>query len=556
MNATTDSGMSKEVKVMFRRTRGVGLTLLALCLLIGAAAPSAVVAQDSQNNHNAAFLRSGVDARYFGMGGTGVAIADDAAAAYWNPAGLVNFTGLFATGMYTGGMNFDRRNNYVSVAYGFENWAIAGSWINAGTDDLIASGTPNGTGTFNFNENALALSAALKAGPLNLGASGKMVTQDLGITPTGSGEDNVTGFGLDLGAQIAVTHMVSLGMSIQDLFTRVGDQDAGEVDEVPLNLRFGAVVVPIEGLTVAADMEKATDDAKWRLHFGAEYWRHINETFAAGVRLGNDNGDFAAGVGVGVGPVVFNYAYVNEPEQFLGENHRFSVNLEFGEKRGMYRMSGTSDADRDGIPDSDDQCPNEAEDFDGYEDTDGCPDYDNDGDGIADASDQCPNQAEDFDGYMDDDGCPDMDNDGDGIMDAQDNCPTEAETFNGFEDTDGCPDDAPIYFPIAHINFKFGTAEISGADPIPVLDEVKRIMNENPDIRVEIQGHTDNIGSDEANMQLSTRRAEAVKKYLVDNGIAADRIETRGFGEARPIDSNDTDLGRARNRRIEFVVIQ
>jgi len=113
-----------------------------------------------------------------------------------------------------------------------------------------------------------------------------------------------------------------------------------------------------------------------------------------------------------------------------------------------------------------------------------------------------------------------------------------------------------VYFPLAYINFKFGTAEISGADPIPVLEEVVRIMNERPSIRVEIRGHTDNIGADDANMQLSIRRSEAVKSYLVSRGIAGDRLETKGFGEARPIDTNDTDIGRARNRRIEFVVIE
>ena len=87
-----------------------------------------------------------------------------------------------------------------------------------------------------------------------------------------------------------------------------------------------------------------------------------------------------------------------------------------------------------------DKCPNEAEDKDGFQDDDGCPDPDNDGDGIADAADKCPNEPEDKDGFQDDDGCPEPDNDSDGIPDAADKCPNEAEDKDGFQDDDGCPD--------------------------------------------------------------------------------------------------------------------
>jgi outer membrane protein OmpA-like peptidoglycan-associated protein len=98
------------------------------------------------------------------------------------------------------------------------------------------------------------------------------------------------------------------------------------------------------------------------------------------------------------------------------------------------------DRDHDGIPDGRDKCPDQAEDFDGFQDDDGCPDLDNDGDGIPDKLDRCPDLAEDLDGFQDDDGCPDNDNDGDGIPDVRDKCPNEPEDFNGFQDTDGCPD--------------------------------------------------------------------------------------------------------------------
>jgi nitrous oxidase accessory protein NosD len=101
------------------------------------------------------------------------------------------------------------------------------------------------------------------------------------------------------------------------------------------------------------------------------------------------------------------------------------------------------DSDGDGVEDRNDMCPDKAEDRDGYEDRDGCPDFDNDFDGIYDRLDKCPNEAEDFDGYADSDGCPETDNDGDGVEDEEDSCPNTAETVNGYKDEDGCPDEAP-----------------------------------------------------------------------------------------------------------------
>ena len=103
-------------------------------------------------------------------------------------------------------------------------------------------------------------------------------------------------------------------------------------------------------------------------------------------------------------------------------------------------VTSVTDRDGDGIPDKLDKCPDDPEDFDGFEDADGCPDLDNDKDGILDVDDLCPNEPEDFDGFEDSDGCPDPDNDRDGILDKDDKCPNEPETKNGYQDEDGCPD--------------------------------------------------------------------------------------------------------------------
>ena len=102
------------------------------------------------------------------------------------------------------------------------------------------------------------------------------------------------------------------------------------------------------------------------------------------------------------------------------------------------------DADKDGVLGEDDQCPSIEEDRDGFQDDDGCPDFDNDRDGIYDSQDKCPDQAEDFDNFEDKDGCPDLDNDKDGFPDSSDVCPNNPETKNGYKDDDGCPDEIPI----------------------------------------------------------------------------------------------------------------
>ena len=108
---------------------------------------------------------------------------------------------------------------------------------------------------------------------------------------------------------------------------------------------------------------------------------------------------------------------------------------------GVMYIGESQDDDRDGIENHVDQCPTEAEDLDGYEDKDGCPDRDNDLDSILDSADKCPSQAEDMDGFEDTDGCPDLDNDKDGLPDTADQCPNDPETKNGYKDEDGCPDE-------------------------------------------------------------------------------------------------------------------
>jgi outer membrane protein OmpA-like peptidoglycan-associated protein/outer membrane protein W len=223
-----------------------------------------------------------------------------------------------------------------------------------------------------------------------------------------------------------------------------------------------------------------------------------------------------------------------------------------------------TDNDKDGVLDVNDKCPMEAEDLDGFQDDDGCPETDNDSDGLLDAADKCPNEAEDMDGFNDEDGCPDPDNDNDGVLDVNDKCPAEPETVNGFQDSDGCPDEIPAAVKkftgvIKGINFKTGSAEILKTSN-KTLNATIKILNDFPDIKLEIQGHTDDLklkkGSTFAdNTELSQARAESVKAYFVAQGIADDRVVAKGFGSTAPIDPRKTKAARAKNRRVEFRLI-
>ncbi|MCA9557276.1 MAG: OmpA family protein, partial [Myxococcales bacterium] len=214
------------------------------------------------------------------------------------------------------------------------------------------------------------------------------------------------------------------------------------------------------------------------------------------------------------------------------------------------------DNDGDGIADAQDKCPNEAESQNGVEDEDGCPEADSDNDGLVDPRDQCPQQAEDKDGFEDEDGCPDEDNDKDGVADAADKCPMQPETANGYLDEDGCPDEIPIKLKqftgtIEGIQFETGSDRIK-KQSLGKLRKAVGVLQEFGDLKVIIEGHTDNVGKDDFNQELSQKRAESVRTYLIDQGIDAGRLTAQGFGPSRPVADNDTKEGRAKNRRVEF----
>lgn len=218
------------------------------------------------------------------------------------------------------------------------------------------------------------------------------------------------------------------------------------------------------------------------------------------------------------------------------------------------------DTDGDGYPDSVDSCPTEKEDGKPPQPTDGCPaSSDRDGDGIPDVDDQCPDKAEDKDNIQDEDGCPEDDADGDGIPDVQDKCPTEAGKRSPIAEKFGCPSliemdsDGSVRL-LKPIEFETGRATIKEVS-FPILDDVLDLMKSRASIRIGVYGHTDSTGSPPNNLRLSKERAAAVRRYLEGKGIAASRLQSEGFGQTKPVAPNDSDDGRAKNRRVEFKIL-
>lgn len=250
------------------------------------------------------------------------------------------------------------------------------------------------------------------------------------------------------------------------------------------------------------------------------------------------------------------------------------ANDECPEIAGIEEFKGCPDTDKDGIKDSEDECPEVA----GIEVFNGCPDTD--GDGVKDSEDNCPTVA----GTIENKGCPFKDTDGDGIKDVEDKCPEvkgPAEN-NGcpYTDTDkdgvidkedecintpgpvenkGCPiikEEVKKALQVAFDNLEFisGKSIIKSSSYVS-LKTLAKIMNENKEYKLRIAGHTDSDGSESANLVLSRKRANAVKTYLTQYGIADNRFIIEAYGETQPVASNNTSEGKQKNRRVEMEII-
>lgn len=266
----------------------------------------------------------------------------------------------------------------------------------------------------------------------------------------------------------------------------------------------------------------------------------------------------------------FAYAY-DLPTGALGEFHSGSHEIVLG-----YCIKGKNDlkdTDEDGVPDKKDECPQikgafenkgcpwPDSDNDGMHDEEdecplimgtienrGCPWPDTDGDGITDNIDKCPEKK----GLISNLGCPSLDSDGDGINDEFDDCPLT----KGEESNDGCPivsevEQKAIERAIASLEFETGRAVILKTS-YAALDILVMMLQEKQDWTILLEGHTDDVGDDLANMRLSKERAESVADYMIKKGVQSKQIQVQFYGETKPIAENNSEQGRRMNRRVEM----
>lgn len=218
---------------------------------------------------------------------------------------------------------------------------------------------------------------------------------------------------------------------------------------------------------------------------------------------------------------------------------------------GTLALKGCPDRDKDGIKDSEDECPDEF----GLKINNGCPDKDSDG--VADKDDECPEVP----GLARFKGCPDRD--GDGLQDVFDDCPDEF----GLPINRGCPkgpklqdtifvirtiDDLDSVF--NNIEFEFNKAILTFKSQ-NLLDKAGKYLDIRNKLRIHLIGHTDDVGTDRFNMKLSKKRVKAVQKYLIDRGIPKSRIKISWRGESEPVSTEDTEEARAKNRRVELIIL-
>jgi hypothetical protein len=273
----------------------------------------------ADDNHMLPMLRMGVGARALSMGSAYVAEASDASAGYWNPAGLVDIEKASLTAMYSADMSFDRSYNYFAFGYTFDFGTLGISWLNSGITDISKYNSSDVyEGTFKDMNNVFLISYAYKYPnkSLSVGGSFKVVNQKID-------DYSKTGVGGDIGFKFHPTDNSAAGIIVRDIGTQVDGWT------VPTSIQVGVVLYPLEGFTFPVDVTKTTHRSDLSYHMGGEYSYEFCDSYWAKIRAGVNDGNFAIGTGFQFSKVMIDYGYVVEKEQFMNENHKISLSVQF-----------------------------------------------------------------------------------------------------------------------------------------------------------------------------------------------------------------------------------
>ncbi|MDO9514231.1 MAG: PorV/PorQ family protein [Elusimicrobiota bacterium] len=270
------------------------------------------------------FLRMGVSARAMGMGSAFAGVSDDLAAAYYNPAGLVSLEGSKVS-LMTAMMSNSRSMNWFSYGKPMNGSAIAFSVLMAGVSDIpgatLSAGIPSLTGSsFDSSDMSIAASYAKKYGNASAGVNLKYLSASLDA-------NSASGFGVDFGFKFQPLKKLSAGLVLQDVASsRKWDTVNNTSEKVPTVVKLGTAYAMFDGnMTLAADISKISDEDANQINVGAEY--KLSENLAA--RLGSDDGNFAAGFGIGIGALALNYALRFEDIQSNSNRQYISLDYAF-----------------------------------------------------------------------------------------------------------------------------------------------------------------------------------------------------------------------------------
>ncbi len=279
-----------------------------------------------------------------------------------------------------------------------------------------------------------------------------------------------------------------------------------------------------------------------------------NPTWGGGIGAFTDLGDFLGGSSLRT-EVRFQQQIDSSNREYDDVIYRVGLNIPLGTKAVAVAAAPVvvamtpKDSDNDGVNDDDDKCPSTPAGT--VVNSFGCKvDGDSDNDGVKDSMDQCPNTTAGT--VVDSRGCPvDPDSDNDGVPNSKDQCPNTAQGVR--VDFKGCEIRDVITLP--GINFELNSAQLTSSSAA-TLDGAAETLNKYTDISAEVAGHTDSTGAASYNLSLSDRRAQSVKDYLINRGVAASRLSSKGYGETQPIADNSSKDGRAMNRRVELNVVK
>ncbi len=369
-----------------------------------------------------------------------------------------------------------------------------------------------------------------------------------------TGENGVTATTTLIADYLHKGWLVALNAGYRARKEPVGMGTAAVTNEMLIGLGVNAPLIceKLEAIVTAEMRTSATDPFEDKYHNSVDLMGGVRGHLGpvsllvaggAGVLPGYGSPDYRATVGVSYGPYVDQGCY----QVKVDDDGDLTMDSEdrCPDRAGPPELGGCPDTDMDGVPDIDDLCPTVK----GPAEFRGCPDTDQDG--IPDGKDLCPDAA----GPAETEGCPDRDKDG--VIDLEDRCPDQA----GEKENYGCPKarvtvgkDRLIL--TEKIFFRLGKAVIERSS-FALLDDVAKVLKEHSEFqRIRIEGHTDNVGRKDSNMRLSQKRAEAVMNYLVKAGVDKARLDAVGYGDEKPITTNETEDGRTVNRRVEFTLVQ